>query len=316
MIDLAKVLGASEYLWEDFIRFQAEALLPVFREHARGREVCPPARSLPRRLEDALKGAKKLDDQRQCLNEFKDRELFLIDLDHILSTENPDAAFQILSERLVMLAENLVAAAARVVHSELLRLYGQPRDEKRRDVSYAIFGLGKLGGVALGYASDLELLFVFGGSGRTSGGTRGSLTNDEFFAILTRETCDFIQARREGIFQIDLRLRPYGSNGPLACSRDQFTEYYSPKGSAHPFERLALVRLRWIAGDSKLGYEIDQIRDKLLYEGQQLDLDQIWDICEKMRKQHLAGRKFNSKYSPGALTDLEATVQLLLVRHS
>jgi [glutamine synthetase] adenylyltransferase / [glutamine synthetase]-adenylyl-L-tyrosine phosphorylase len=316
MIDLAKVLGASEYLWEDFIRFQAESLLPVFREHVRGRDVCPPARSLPRRLEESLKGAKTIEEQRTRLNEFKERELFLIDLDHILSTENADAAFQILSERLVMLAENLVATSARVVYTELLRLYGQPRDEKRRDVSFAIFGLGKLGGVALGYASDIELLFLFGSSGRTTGGTRGSLTNDEFFAILTRETSDFIQAKREGIFQVDLRLRPYGSNGPLACSRGQFAEYYGPKGAAHPFERLALVRLRWIAGDPRLGFEIDQLRDKLLFEGPPLDLDAIWDICGKMRKQHLEGRKLNSKYSPGALTDLEATVQLLQVTHA
>jgi glutamate-ammonia-ligase adenylyltransferase len=316
MIDLAKVLGASDYLWEDFIRFQAESLLPVFREHVRGRDVCPPARALPRRLEEALEGAVKVEEQRTRLTEFKDRELFLIDLDHILSTENPDAAFSLLSERLVLLAENLVATSARLVHNELVRLYGQPRDAKKREVTYAIFGLGKLGGVALGYASDIELLFLFGASGRTSGGTRGALTNDEFFAILTRETADFIQARREGIFQVDLRLRPYGSNGPLACSKDQFADYHDPRGSAHPFERLALVRLRWIAGDPRLGFEIDQIRDRLLFEGPPLDLDAIWDICGKMRKQHLEGRKLNSKYSPGALTDLEATVQLLQVNHA
>jgi glutamate-ammonia-ligase adenylyltransferase len=263
-----------------------------------------------------MRRARNLEEQRTCLNDFKDRELFLIDLDHILSNENPDAAFQILSERLVLLAENLVAEAARVVYAELVRLYGLPRDQRKHDVPYAIFGLGKLGGVALGYASDIELLFLFGSSGRTAGGTRGSLTNDEFFAILTRETCDFIQAKREGIFQVDLRLRPYGSNGPLACSKSQFAEYYSPGGAAHAFERLALVRLRWIAGDPKLGFEIDQIRDGLLYEGPPLDLDAIWDICGRMRKQHLQGRKLNAKYSPGALTDLEATVQLLQVKHS
>ncbi|HEY7090478.1 MAG TPA: hypothetical protein VH518_20440, partial [Tepidisphaeraceae bacterium] len=316
MTDLAKVLGASDYLWEDFIRWQADLLLPVFQRHVQGQEVCPAMRSLPRRLEEALHGARTIHEQQSRLNEFKDRELFLIDLDHILSTEHPDAAFGMLSERLVLLAETLLAASARLVHKELVRLYGQPREENdRADVSYAIFGLGKLGGVALGYASDIELMFVFESCGRTSGGTRGSLTNDEFFAILTRETCDFIQAKREGIFQVDLRLRPYGKDGPLACSREQFIEYYSPKGSAHPFEQLALVRLRWIAGDPNLGMEIDRARDRVLYEGDPPDLDAIWEICGKMRAQHLEGRKsaLNSKYSPGALTDLEVTVQLLQV---
>ena len=52
---------------------------------------------------------------------------------------------------------------------------------------FAIFGLGKLGGVALGYASDIELLFLFDSEGKTSGGRSGSIVNSEFFARLTRD---------------------------------------------------------------------------------------------------------------------------------
>ncbi len=314
MTDLAKVLGASDHLWEDFIRLDAVGILPLLQRRAQRRELCPPMSSLPSRLEEVLAGAGPFDEQRRRLNQFKDRELFLIDLDHILAETNPDAALRLLSERLVFLAENLVAAAARMAYDDLHRLYGQPRDSAG-DVGFAVFGLGKLGGVALGYASDIELLFQFGGDGQTEGGIRGSLGNDEFFAILTRETRDSIQARRQGIFQVDLRLRPFGNAGALANSKDQFAHYYGPQGQAHPFERLALVRLRWIAGDSKLGFEIEQLRDRLLYDGPPLDLNAIWDVLGKMRAQHLKGKQPNSKYSPGALADLESTVQILQVMH-
>jgi [glutamine synthetase] adenylyltransferase / [glutamine synthetase]-adenylyl-L-tyrosine phosphorylase len=316
MIDLAKLLGASNFLWEDFIRWNADALLPVLQRRVRGEAICPPGRSLPRRLEEALAGAKDFDEERKRLNEFKDRELFLIDLDHILAEENPDEAFGILSERLVFLAENLLAAASRRVHAELVRLYGRTRNESREEVGFAIFGLGKLGGVALGYASDIELLFLFEEDGTTDSGSRGSLTNGEFFAILTRETCAYIQARREGIFQVDLRLRPFGSGGPLANSRSDFASYYGTKGPAHAFEKLALARLRWIAGSFKLGYEIEQLRDQLVYEGDSVDLAAIWEVSAKMRAQHSKGGKHHSKHSGGALADLEQTVQLLQVLHA
>ncbi len=316
LADLARILGASDFLWEDFIRWNADALLPLLQRRLRGEQICPLMGTLPRRLEDCLAGAKNFDEQRKRLNTFKDHELFLIDLDHILSDQSPDVAFQILSQRLVLLAENLVGVASKLVYGELVRLYGRPRDEKRRDTDYAIFGLGKLGGVALGYASDIELLFLYGEDGDTAGGSRGSLKNGEFFAILAKETCDYIQAKREGIFEVDLRLRPYGKNGPLASSGGDFAQYYGGKGDAHPFERLALGRLRWIAGDPGLGFEIERVRDEILYEGRPLDLGAIREISEKMRRQHCPPGQKNSKHSDGALADLEEMVQLLQVANA
>jgi glutamine synthetase adenylyltransferase len=64
----------------------------------------------------------------------------------------------VLSERLVLLAENLVAKAVQLVYAELVGQFGRLVDEEGRPVLHAVFGLGKLGGVALGYASDIELL--------------------------------------------------------------------------------------------------------------------------------------------------------------
>lgn len=316
MTDLATVLGASDFLWEDFIRVHMDALLPVFRPHIEGRSFYPPAGTLPRRLEDALRDRHTLDQQQEKLNDFKDRELFLIDLDHILSSDNPDASFRLLSERLVRLAENLVAAATRLIYADLARQYGEPRDEQRRPVRHAVFGLGKLGGVALGYASDIELLFLYSDPGKTAGGQHPAISNGEFFINLASQTAKFIRAKREGIFHVDLRLRPYGDSGPLASSAIQFREYYRPGGAAHPFEKLALVRMRWIAGHPKLGFEIEQLRDRFVYEAPPMDLDAIWDIWTKMHAQHASGRQFNTKYSPGGLADLEGAVQLVQIKHA
>jgi len=316
MADLARVLGASDYLWEDFIRVNARDLPAILLPHVRGEALAPPTRSLPRRLEEALAGAQTLAEQEQRLNDFKDRELFLIDLDHILSRAGPDDAFQLLSNRLVPLAENVVAAATRLVYQDLLRQYGQPMDESDQSVQHAVFGLGKLGGAALGYASDLELLFIYSAAGWTSGAVQEPTSNVDFFERLARGVSQFIRARREGIFRVDLRLRPFGADGPLACSRQQFIDYYRPGGDAHPFETLATVRLRWLAGDARLGFQIEQLRDQFLYEGPMLDLDAIWDVWQKMRARHARGRDLNAKHSAGALTDLEGAVQLLQVKHA
>lgn len=116
---------------------------------------------------------------------------------------------------------------------------------------------------------------------------------------------------------MDLRLRPFGNAGPLASSKAQFVQYYDDeKGRSHPFERLAMVRLRWIAGDSDLGFEIEQLREKLLYEGQKIDQNAVWEISNKMRAQHARPGQLNSKHGPGGLADLEQTVQLLQLEHA
>ena len=315
MADLARVLGASDFLWEDFIRVNAEMLLPIFRPHLEDRAICPPSRTIPLRLHEMMRDATTIDEKRVRLNEFKDRELFLIDLDHILSRENPETSFALLSERLVFLAENLVATATRLVYQELVRLYGRPLDERGNDVPHAVFGLGKLGGVALGYASDIELLYLYGAPGKTAGAQHPPIANSQFFIELASQVSQFIRAKREGIFHVDLRLRPFGKAGLLALCTQQFREYYGPGGQAHPFEKLALVRMRWIAGDARLGFEIEKLRDAFLYEGEPLDLDALWDLWAKMHAQHLKTRQLNSKYSPGALADLEGAVQLLQVLH-
>ncbi len=310
MAEFARLLGASDFLWEECIRTQYDSVLPLFKPHLQeGKPFCEPAQTLPARLEQALKGAVGLPQQQDRLNKFKDHELFLIDLDHILT---PGWDMRELSSRLNLLAENLVATACDLVFEDLARSYGKPAN----NASYAIFGLGKLGGIALGYASDIELLFVYPGQGKTAGGKRGRINHSEFYERFVKETAAFLRTKREGIFEVDLRLRPHGKDGPQAVSVDQFDQYYAPDGPAHPFERLALVRMRWIGGDPLLGSKVERLRNNYLYDGKPLNHDALWELLGRARKEKNRPGQFNAKYSPGALTDLEFVVQLLQVEHA
>ncbi len=166
-----------------------------------------------------------------------------------------------------------------------------------------------MGGAALGYASDIELMFVYSDNGETKGPEK--IPNNEFFERFFREAVTLIEAKRQGIFRVDLRLRPYGSSGPLACSLENFFRYYGHEGTAHSFELLSLIRMRAITGDRRLGEQIERLRDEMVYSTQRIDLRELRELRQKQLEEKAAGGRPNSKFSPGALVDLEYTVQIL-----
>ncbi len=308
--DLALLLGTSDYLWEDFIRLHYETLLPMLRPIVRERRFSLPPETLSERLEQTLQGAADLEEKRRRLNAFKDREIFQIDLDHIL---DPGMDFRGLAERLTQLAEAVVRTATGFCYDHLVARYGRPRTAAAMEAEFALFGLGKLGGAALGYASDIEFLLVYGDNGMTDG--KESIANSEFFDRLVQATAQSIRAKREGIFQVDLRLRPHGSAGPLACSLESFCQYYGPGGPAHSYERLALVRMRSIGGSPALGARLERIRDEMIYGARSIDLEALRDLREKQFREKAREGRRNAKFSPGGLVDLEYNVQILQVLH-
>jgi glutamate-ammonia-ligase adenylyltransferase len=311
--DLARLLGASDFLWEDFIRLQYETLLPLLRPasgpDAPARPRMGPALDLA--LTEALAAAgPSLEEQAAALNAFKDREIFRMDLDHILE---PGSDVTALAVPLTRLAELVVNAAVAMLYRDLAARHGVPRTVAGLEVEWALFGLGKFGGVAMGYASDIELLFVFGDNGRTDGAD--SLDNLEFFDQLMRRVPEVVRAPREGIFHVDLRLRPYGSSGPAACSLAGFCRYYGPGGQAHSYERLSLVRLRAVGGSAALGARVERLRDEFVYAGDGIRLAELHDLRQKQLADKAAPGRHNAKFSPGSLVDLEYAVQVLQVLH-
>jgi len=306
---LATVLGSSHFLWEDFLRLHHDTLLPVLKD-LRAADQHLRKDDLTARLGQALQGATTPAERKQALNAFKDRELFRIDMRHLLHRELP---FGMFADELADLAEVVLAAALTLAHETLQERYGSPLLADGRACAFALFGLGKLGGRELGYASDLEILCVYSGQGYTSGPHQVAVS--QYAEMLIQQLLDLIVVRRSGTFEIDLRLRPFGSKGPLATSLDAFREYYRYGGQAAPFERQALIKLRWMAGDTSVGQTIETLRDAFVYSAAPFDLETAVQLRQRQRHELVVPGVLDAKYSQGGLVDIEYTVQYLQLLH-
>ena len=306
---LAQLLGASDFLWEDFLRRQHDNLLPLLTEY-RDASLIKPQATLRKELGRLVMRAKTDGARKDALNRFKDREMFRIDIKHIVE---PSSNFPDFSLALTELAEVIMERSIADCSAKLEKSYGHPRLANGKPCPFAVLGLGKFGGRELGYASDIEVLFVYGGSGSTTG--RNGIENSEYFERLAQELLGWIEAKQEGIFRIDVRLRPHGGKGALANAFEEICRYYSPTGLAAPFERQALIKLRHIAGNSSLGHKLETHRDSFVYGDAPWDTPTALELRRQQLKQLVAPGKVNVKYSAGGLIDVEYTAQYLQVMH-
>jgi glutamate-ammonia-ligase adenylyltransferase len=302
-------LGSSDFLWEDLLRQQYATLLPVLKETIAYQPSLDQA-ELAEHLAQMLQRASTEAEQKDCLNTFKDRELFRIDMRHLLHPELPFGQF---SEELSDLAEVVMRAALDLVQQRLQLRYGAPLLADGQPCPFALCALGKFGGRELGYASDIELHCVYGGQGRTDGPE--PIAVSEYAERLVRQLLDWIVARSSGIFELDLRLRPFGSKGPLAISEEAFRTYYQAEGSAAPFERQALIKLRWVAGSETLGHRIEAWRDQFVYSLEPFDLDAAVALRQRQLDELVTPGTLDAKYSRGGLVDIEYTAQYLQLLH-
>lgn len=304
---LAHLLGSSDFLWDDFLRLHFKDLLPML-EDLNKIELRPSKQQLRDQLKAQLAKAVTFDEKKRTLNQFKDRQVFLIDVRHLLEPQSTLVDF---SQSLTDLAEVVLDEAAAICYAHLAAEHGDPMREDGTRSPSAICGLGKFGGREMGYASDLEVLFVYEGSGRTSG-TR-PLADGLFFELLVQNVVEFIEAREKGIFHLDLRLRPHGKAGPLAAPFNQLAIYYSASGEAAPFERQALTKLRWVAGDEALGRRVEAQRDSFTYSGAPWDRENALHLRRRQARELVKPGRINVKYSAGGIIDIEYAVQYLQI---
>jgi glutamate-ammonia-ligase adenylyltransferase len=269
-----------------------------------------PQATLRKELDRLVARAKTDEARKEALNRFKDRELFRIDMKHIVEASTSLTDFSL---ALTQLAEVILVRSVVDCQTKLGRDYGRPLIQNRKPCPFAVLGLGKFGGRELGYASDIEVLFVYGGQGSTNGKTK--LENSEYFERLAQELLQWIEAKQEGIFHLDVRLRPHGGKGSLANAFEEACRYYSPTGLAAPFERQALIKLRHIAGDASLGRQVETHRDSFVYSGAPWDLATALDLRRQQLKQLVKPGKVNVKYSRGGVIDIEYAMQYLQVMH-
>lgn len=293
---LARVLGVSEFLWEDFLRLQHESLFPLLASRP-ALEVVRSREELEEQLRKTVYSESSWEDQIAALNRFKDREMFRIDLRYLTGRID----FEHFGFELSDLAEAVVRVAV-----DLAKEHVRKQQPALEVPDLAVFGLGKLGGRELGFASDIELFCCFDDAayGSDDLGDAQRLADD-----VVRTLLKIVRSRREGIFEIDLRLRPYGRQGPLAPALSLCRKYYRPGGGAVQLERLALVKMRPLGGPTDLMESMLELRDSFVYSQVPIDYENIRHLRKRQIEELTDRERMNAKYSPGGLVDVEYFVQ-------
>jgi glutamate-ammonia-ligase adenylyltransferase len=228
------------------------------------------------------------------------------------------------SDHLSELAEVILQATLDWVAAELQLKTGRPRLQRGDEVCDAqmlVVGYGKLGGLELGYGSDLDLVLLHDGDGKALG-TDGekSLENAVYFQRLGQRFVNFLSANTSSgrLYEIDTRLRPSGNSGLLVTSLQAYEKYQQE--SAWTWEHQALVRARAVAGPARLAAQFDQLRLRLLASEREVAKlkSDVTEMREKMRT-HLDDTRddyVNLKHAPGGLVDIEFICQYLVLRYA
>ncbi|HIK93456.1 MAG TPA: glutamine synthetase adenylyltransferase [Planctomycetes bacterium] len=299
---VSRVLGVSRHLWEDFLRAHPDDLLPMLTDSERLTESVSED-DLRHELRQQMKDTQN---PGGTLNQFKDRNLFRIDLRHVLGHCGPFGSF---SNEITGLADVVVESACDVAWQELTLAHGVPRTESNEPCQFTIAGLGKFGGVEMGFASDIEMFLIFSDDCRSDG--LSPLSGVSFFERLVNRITELVEARHKGIFEIDLRMRPYGQAGSAAVSLASFQNYYARDGDAWPFERQALVKLRCVGGDPEFAKSVVAASHAAIYSMAAFNFPAMRAMRERQVRQLVHGGTVNAKLSDGGLVDCEYAVQAL-----
>ncbi|MBS0557794.1 MAG: bifunctional [glutamate--ammonia ligase]-adenylyl-L-tyrosine phosphorylase/[glutamate--ammonia-ligase] adenylyltransferase [Proteobacteria bacterium] len=242
----------------------------------------------------------------------------------ILQEEKQSAAFRIglacrggadavaTAHALGATAQVVVAHALRLAEDDLARAHG------RLPGGVAVIGYGSLGGDELGFASDLDLVFVYDGAlAQTESDGARPLEGARYFARIAQRVVHWLttQTRAGKLYDVDVRLRPDGGKGLLVVGVQAFAEYLRER--AWIWESQALVRARPIAGDARACAQFAALRAQWL--GQARDRVQVLGEVGAMRARWRAERdrstaaSLDLKQGAGALLDIEFILQTLVL---
>ncbi|THF62284.1 bifunctional [glutamate--ammonia ligase]-adenylyl-L-tyrosine phosphorylase/[glutamate--ammonia-ligase] adenylyltransferase [Pseudothauera nasutitermitis] len=208
-----------------------------------------------------------------------------------------------LADHLSELADTLLALTLPVVWRKI-------KIRHRDDPRFAVISYGKLGGKELGYASDLDIVYLYDDDAPEAA---------EVYSRLAQRTNSWLSSQTAAgiLFETDLRLRPNGDAGLIACSLEAFRKYQLE--SAWVWEHQALTRARFSAGDPALGAAFERIREEVLRLPRDLAelRREVLAMRRKMRDAH-AGKSelFDLKHDEGGLIDVEFLVQYLVLGHA
>ena len=227
-------------------------------------------------------------------------------------------------EELSNLADAILDYALSLARQDLDNRYGLPRrvDDRGRSATaeFCVMALGKLGSMELNYASDIDLVFLYSDDGTTAGstGARGEVSNREYFVKLSETIARLVgqSAGEVAAYRVDLRLRPHGRDGALACSLPEAVRYYMT--SAQDWERQTLIRSRSAAGSAELFMRFKEavtpavFRPDVSVSGA---LASVRLAKQKIDRQVEKKSGFNVKLGRGGIREIEFIAQALQLAH-
>ncbi|MFT5312983.1 MAG: glutamate-ammonia-ligase adenylyltransferase [Paraglaciecola sp.] len=229
------------------------------------------------------------------------------------------------SDHLTYLAEALINQVLNMAWQQMSDKYGCPVSavgdaKNEQNMGFAVIGFGKLGGLELGYGSDLDLVFVHNCEGNLSTNGPKAIESQHFYLKLARRILHLFNAKTASgqLYELDMRLRPSGNAGLMVSHIKGFADYQLH--DAWTWEHQALIRARFICGSTELRQVFQQLRRRVL----ELPRDKatlatdVQKMREKMR-QHLAkgtAQQVDLKQDKGGIADIEFIVQYYVLAHS
>jgi len=226
------------------------------------------------------------------------------------------------SDHLTHIAEVIIEQVLELAWADLTRRYGKP-SVAGDDKGFAIVAYGKLGGIELGYGSDLDMVFLHASNDAapvSSAVTAGPkvVADAVFYARLGQRIIHFLTALTPAgmLYEVDMRLRPSGASGLLVVGLAGFEDYQ--KNKAWIWEHQALVRARVVAGDEAVGAAFRRVRCEVLTRERDplLLQKEVREMRERMRASlsRESATQFDLKQGHGGIADIEFMVQFGVLR--
>jgi glutamate-ammonia-ligase adenylyltransferase len=310
---LVSILGASEYLARAVI--ERPELIDLLIEVGRASPVTARATleaEADRRLAAAIAADPSDEELRWgALAEFKNGQVLRIGLADFAGRLDPLAV----CTELATVAEVCLDRAEGDVARTMRARHGVPRHADGTPATMAVLAMGKLGGKELGYAADLDVVFVYSEDGSSDGAR--PLATVEYMTRLAQRLMGALHAHtpRGRLYEIDARLRPSGAQGLLVSSLAAWRRYHQT--DARTWERQALTKLRPVAGDLALGARAAELAHECVWGAPVADRRALADEVATMRDriERELGRPGDLKTGPGGIIDVEFAAQYLALAH-
>jgi len=226
------------------------------------------------------------------------------------------------SDRLTDIAELIVERAMQLAWRQITAQFGVPScgdGQALRAVNVCAVGYGKLGGMELGYSSDLDLVFLHDSRGehQQTSGSR-PIDNQLFFVRLAQRIVHLLTMHSAAgrLYEVDVRLRPSGKGGLLVTNIEAFAEYQ--RREAWTWEHQALLHARSVAGSPQLRERFETVRLDVLRHHVRWDTlrEEVRNMRERMRRELARGdaRRFDIKQDSGGIADIEFLAQYWALR--